>query len=552
MEFMLTLQNGIDDQKPSLFGRLQPSALKHRLQNADAFLELLSEQQLSALIPPSLRYLLVLATHRRPRYLLHVLNSFDELYALLSLAVERHFLVTYGGSFTENFYGLKRERVLRIKGGEAPRARLRAPELLRETLRLRTRDVWNNIVVIVGIPYIKRKLDDSYGIHVPQATILGPSYNRDALPPNPSIRQRILYCYKWFLRNVYPSVNAAYYFSLLAFNLAYLFDNTKYSSPFLWLIGTRIRRLSEADHRAFALAGQKHPIKPTQGARPGQSNSIFNPYTFALTIYPRLLSSLKILLPTSIFALKFLEWWHASDFARQLSRKAVEGLELPPPIVSGLPQKSFRRPTSAPTSPQLTTSQNTVSLSSPSHSHALPPNPRPSRHRPPISSITHLPILTVPAPSPSTSSICPICLHTIQTPTAVQTGYVFCYTCIFKWVDGSHERQAAFMDGSGREEGWSDLDVDGGEGDEEELPYAEPRESESRSEMGGRQTTTLPWTTQDEPSFANQNPLPSPSSPPDVTQRSPRPARWESGKGRCAVTGRRVLGGTDGLRRVMI
>lgn len=27
--------------------------------------------------------------------------------------------------------------------------------------------------------------------------------------------------------------------------------------------------------------------------------------------------------------------------------------------------------------------------------------------------------------------------------------------------------------------------------------------------------------------------------------------KWESGKGRCAVTGRRVLGGTDGLRRVM-
>jgi peroxin-12 len=27
---------------------------------------------------------------------------------------------------------------------------------------------------------------------------------------------------------------------------------------------------------------------------------------------------------------------------------------------------------------------------------------------------------------------------------------------------------------------------------------------------------------------------------------------WESGKGRCAVTGRRVLGGTSGLRRVMV
>jgi peroxin-12 len=31
-----------------------------------------------------------------------------------------------------------------------------------------------------------------------------------------------------------------------------------------------------------------------------------------------------------------------------------------------------------------------------------------------------------------------------------------------------------------------------------------------------------------------------------------REGEWESGKGRCAVTGRRVLGGTEGLRRVLV
>ena len=31
-----------------------------------------------------------------------------------------------------------------------------------------------------------------------------------------------------------------------------------------------------------------------------------------------------------------------------------------------------------------------------------------------------------------------------------------------------------------------------------------------------------------------------------------RDGRWESGKGRCAITGRRLLGGTGGLRRVII
>ncbi|KAI4094019.1 MAG: hypothetical protein LQ344_002464 [Seirophora lacunosa] len=501
MEFMSSLQNGLDEQKPSLF-------------------ELLSEQQLAALIPPSLRYLLAVATHRRPRYLLPVLNSFDELYALLMLAVERHYLRTYGGGFTENFYGLKRERMLGINGGEAPRASQGAPEFMRKTLQLKDKDIWKNLAVMIGLPYLKRKLDESYEIHAPQASIVGPQYGRDILPPNPSIRQRVRYYYKWFLRNIYPSLNAAYYFSLLAFNLAYLFDNTKSSSPFLWLIGTRIRRMSQADYRAIALAEQAPSIPPSRpGARPGQTNSIWNPSTFASAIYPRLLSSLRLLLPTSIFALKFLEWWHASDFARQLSRKAAEGLDLPPPIVSGMPVKKNQQATHpASTSERkkrLSNSPtNTVSLSSPSAPKPAIPSPPPSptatspqpaKPSPPVSALSGLPILTVPAPTPQTSALCPICLNAIQTPTSAQTGYVFCYTCIFKWVDGSHERQEAFMKGAGGVEGWGEDDDDF---DSDEEPVG--------GEKGGRE------------------------------------GKWETGKGRCAVTGRRVLAGTQGLRRVMI
>ena len=471
----------------------------------------------------------MIATQRYPRYLLRVLNSFDEIYALLSLAVERHFLLTYGGSFTENFYGLKRERVLRIKGGEAPRASIAVPNLMRETLKLRTRDIWNNLAVIVGIPYLKRKLDESYDFHAPQAIILGPSYNRDSLPADATLRQRILYYYKWFLRNIYPSINGAYYFALLAFNLAYLFDNTKYSTPFLYIIGTRIRRMGEADFRAIALASRPPPAAPAMPAKPGQSTSIFNPRTLGAAVIPRLLSSLRILLPTSIFALKFLEWWHASDFASQLSRRAAEGLELPPPLTSGLPRpaiKQANREEGSGLQPKkASTVLNTVALSASAPRAGVSPDTQAAttfgtkytsgangRSAPPISKDTHLPILTVPSPSSQTSSLCPICLNQIQTPTAAQTGYVFCYTCIFKWVDGSHERQAAWMEGGGGQEGWGDEEPDQNEDTDKNS------ETDRRSAAGG------------------------PS----------RVGKWESGKGRCAITGRRVLGGTEGLRRVMV
>ena len=472
MEFMTSLQGGLDEQKPSLF-------------------ELLSEQQLASLIPPSLRYLLAVATHRRPRYLLRILNSFDELYALLSLIVERHYLKVYGGGFTENFYGLKRERVLRVKDGEIPRARLGAPHEVRETLKLRHGDVWRNLAVMVALPYVKRKLDESYDVHAASVNMLGPAYrDRERYPADGTVRQRVMWLYKWFLRNVYPSVNAAYYFSLLAFNLAYLFDGSKYHSPFLWLAGTRMRRLNAADGRAIALATQPESMPSRPGARPGQTTSIFSPRTVTQIVYPRLLTSLKILLPTSIFALKFLEWWHASDFARQLSRKANEGLELPPPTISGPPAPNTPKPKpKAESESEEKTEKSSIRRDSDISS-------------PPISSTTHLPILTVLAPvyatseSSNTTSLCPICLSNIQTPTAAQTGYVYCYTCIYKWVDGTHPRQEAFMEGSmGEEEG-----------------------AKSWVEEGG----------------------------------GSRVGKWESGVGRDAVTGRRVLGASSGLRRVMV
>ncbi|KAK7701242.1 ubiquitin-protein ligase peroxin 12 [Botryosphaeria dothidea] len=472
MEYLSSQQDGFDELKPSLF-------------------ELLSEQQLSALLPPSLRYLLAVATHRHPRYLLPILNSFDEVYALLSLLVERHFLRTYGGGFTENFYGMKRERVLRVKGGEAHRAQLGAADQVRETLKLRDADVWRNLAVMVGLPWLKRKLDEGWDIHAAHQSVLqgapGFGRERDGLPEGASIRQRIVFYYKWFLRKVYPSVNAAYYFALLAWNLAYLFDGSKYHSPFLWLVGTRIRRLNAADHRAIELATNPPVPTTTTPARPGQSNSILHPRTLAQTLSQRALGSLRILLPTSIFALKFLEWWHASDFARQLSRQTAAGLELPPPVITGLP----RAPPARPQPP------------APAKPSALKQDKK--ADSPPISASSLLPVLTVPAP-PS-SALCPICVSPVQTPTASPYGFVYCYACIHRWVEGAHERQAAFMEGN---KAFTN-------GDGEEVGVV--------GEDGNGA-----WLEED----------------------GSREGRWESGKGRDAVTGRRVLGGTEALRRVVV
>ena len=214
-----------------------------------------------------------------------------------------------------------------------------------------------------------------------------------------------------------------------------------------------------------------------------------------------MLRSLKVLLPASIFALKFLEWWHASDFARQLARKATEALDLPAPVVSGMPApKQQPQPPRADIEAQAQGTQEKISSR--------------KSHNPPISSTSLLPIFTVPVPSTPSSDgdggSCPICLNAPNNPTACQTGYVFCYTCIFRWLRGEHERQEQFMAGVGGAE-WED-DDEGGDVD---------AEKEQVADGGGG-------------------------------GRGGREGKWESGQGRCAVTGRRVLGGTDGLRRVLV
>lgn len=465
MEYVSALRgNPLDDGKPSLF-------------------ELLSEQQLAGLLPPTIRYLLTVATHRYPRYLLRVLNSFEELYALAALIVERYYLRTRGGSFTEHFYGLKRERASTVSAADLPRASSATPTIVRETLRLKSSDIWRNLAVLVIFPYAKRRLDEAYEIDAPRASLLGAAYNQPPVPGAP-LRERLDFYYKWFLRRIYPGLNAGYHFATLAFSLAYLFDNSRFHSPLLWLVGTRIRRMNGADYQAIEALekGEAGALSPP-GHPPGP-RSLLSPTGMASTV----LSGLSLALPTSIILLKFLEWWYASDFAKQLSRRAAEGIELPPPIVTGLglPDRPRMKgpgsvkgasasagPSAITTKPGPAASQQQEGKGTGEETGAQEPRVEDA----PIAAASLLPILTVPAPADT--ELCPICEGEITTATACQTGLVYCYVCIHKWVSGEHPKQEAFM------------------------------------AVG-------------------------------------RAGRWESGEGRCAVTGRRVLGGTEGLRRIMV
>ncbi|KAJ7179427.1 cyclin-dependent protein kinase inhibitor [Mycena filopes] len=325
---------GSDPLKPSLF-------------------ELVAQEQLRDLLQPALKYVLAVFAQRYPRYLLRIVNRHEEFYAAIMLFVERHYLRKHNASFSENFYGLKRRRrpfieTVRAKaavGGIPPGENLRAQE------------IWRSLIVLVGVPYLRAKAQDYY-------EELGGGVNLD-LDGQPDLRRvtRDPGLLRRIFKAIYPWLNTSFELWLLVCNIGYLFGQTPFYRPWLSWIGIDLRRLGVEDF------SPRRPRTPLAWIR----RLIFaSPQT--------LLDSLRLLLPTAIFFVKFLEWWYSP----------------------GSPARSFS------TSP-------------------LGPAVPPPRMLPPHPQGIHFDVQSY--------GRCPICMDGLKNATALPSGYVFCYRCAYDHVE---------------------------------------------------------------------------------------------------------------------
>ncbi|KAJ1796834.1 ubiquitin-protein ligase peroxin 12, partial [Coemansia sp. RSA 2598] len=262
MEFMSDMLSGADAGKPSLF-------------------ELVAQHKMTELLEPALRHITSVYAHRYPRYLIRILNWHEEVYAAIMLVVERHYLRNYGGSFTEHFYGIKRVRVRQIGGSNA----------------LTRGDVWGSLVFLVGLPLVKSRLDQYYDriSGGDAARLLGNVFSQqrsadaDAEAQAQAERQpepaasslaagslaaarrkmtALRAAVKRAFQQYYPHANCIYHLATALYYVAYMFDRTGYSSPWLHLLGLQIRRLSAADYRAMDARG---PAKSGLAAPPNGS-----------------------------------------------------------------------------------------------------------------------------------------------------------------------------------------------------------------------------------------------------------------------------------------
>ncbi|RDB20477.1 Peroxisome assembly protein 12 [Hypsizygus marmoreus] len=348
MEFFKDL--GTDPLKPSLF-------------------ELVAQEQLRDLLQPALKYVLAVFAQRYPRYLLRIVNKHEEFYALIMLFVERHYLLKHNASFAENFYGLKRRRRPYI---EAERTRA-AVGGIPAGEALRNQEIQRSLFFLVGVPYLRAKAQDYYeelGGGVSSDLDEGLGARQIQALTEDTFKAKLRRAFK----AAYPWVNTSFEIWLLVCNVAYLFEQTPFYRPWLSWIGVDLRRLGSEDFRAAALAAQKK-------LSPDKRRGVIAWMRRLLVTSPNLLlDSLRLLLPTAIFFIKFLEWWYSPGSpARSLSTSPL-GPAVPPPRM-------------------LTPHPQGIAFDRASYGK------------------------------------CPICHKGINNATALPSGYVFCYRCAYDQVE---------------------------------------------------------------------------------------------------------------------
>lgn len=435
--------------------------------------ELISANQLESLLSPSLRYILVHYAQRYPGYLLKVTNKFDELNLLLRTFIEWYFFKYWQGSFTENFYGLKRVSQTPLLNSKYNSGRLTqlVPSMVEERRKLSSLQTLVSIFEVTGVSYVSEKLNYRY-------ELLYSKYITNQLNEGSNAQEnRKIWLQKKFVE-IYPYLQSAWRSANLVTTLMYLSGNTKSPTLLTFLFKINFSRLNQYDY-----SKNEPPLPSGKDKRPnrvGPPTTVeyllrFVSKNFTKPSWKLVRFVLGTFFPLAIFTLKFLEWWNNSDFAQKVAKSQGNALEdmIPPPTAL----QAFQQ------------------------------------------------LKAKPKKIYKSGSACPLCKQEILNPAIIETGYVFCYTCIYNYLRDSHK-----IIGSRRTKDESDEEVSDEEEEEKENDEEENDEEENGEEK--------------------------------VKDEKKEPQNVDITKGgRCPVTGRKLLGckwnevtgefDVEGIRRLM-
>ncbi|XP_027104596.2 peroxisome biogenesis protein 12-like [Coffea arabica] len=365
------------------------------------FFEMAAAQQLPSSLRAALTYSLGVLALRRP-FIHKILDYEDEFFALLMLVLETHSLRTTDASFAESLYGLRRRAVnIKVKTKDNIHSKkkilpLDSPADAIHHNGLEKRQKILSVVVLVVLPYFRSKLQYVYNREreaTLQASLWGEGEERfgnidyfdgsgnssasgsssgeEASTTRRCVMKRI----QKIIAACYPWIHAGSEGLSFAYQLLYLLDATGFYSLGLHVLGIHVCRATGQE--LMDTSSRISKIRSRERER------LRGP-PWLKAVQGALLSSMYAVLDyaqtgliAAVFFFKMMEWWYQSAEER-MSAPTV----YPPP----------------------------------------PPPPPPKVAKEGI-------------PLPPDRTLCPLCSQKRVNPSAVAvSGFVFCYSCIFKYV----------------------------------------------------------------------------------------------------------------------
>lgn len=419
-----------------------------------SFFELAAQAQLQDLIKPAFRYVLAVLAQRNPRYLLRAVNNFDELYAIVMAGIETHYLRVWGASFSENFYGLKRRRRPALSTSRAQASSTATSVSLAASERLTKREIRASLFFLVALPYLGAKLEDLWerngGGVTSSSNLFGDDDGASTRFTETSAQLgRVQRARQWALALVrvgFPYAKTLYQLWLLTYNVRYLFGKTPYWRPWLHLMRVDVRRVGPND-------GPRLPLTPRKF--PSISRQPLKAIAKALSLAPGVVyEALKYGLPASIFFFKFLEWWYGADNPRRRNPRASTGTSGGAGDSNETHSQALDSPAPLPPHPKgiLATNLSQCALTESLPNYKLPHIYTLSAHL--VDKLTEDDadnVAKLPSAKPTlldtdkqqgvtrrrlVHNSCPLCgALPINNPAVLPTGYVFCYTCIYSFLE---------------------------------------------------------------------------------------------------------------------
>ncbi|XP_054880471.1 peroxisome assembly protein 12 [Poeciliopsis prolifica] len=257
--------------------------------------EVLAQESLMEAVRPALRHAVKVLAESNPSHFGFIWKCFDELYLLLDVLLQNHFLSQCSASFSENFYGLKR-----VSGGRS----------LPAHLGLHKSSHWRSLLLLCLVPYLQAKL---------QVMLARQREEEDFSIRLPQTRKQRLYR---AVVAAYPYVSSAWQSWIFCQQLLFVFGVSRTHSPLLRLANVRLARLTTHDLRD---SQQKIRCRP----RPADGRLMQRAWWLMSRAAQGVAVSLSTSLSLGVFFLQFLEWWYSSE--NQSTVKTITSLPAPPP-----------------------------------------------------------------------------------------------------------------------------------------------------------------------------------------------------------------------------